>query len=96
MAMPNKKEMISTEEARIMLLEQRNDDFAKTLVRIENRLEHMESIMDSKFDKVYSEIKDVRNELKQEIKWQFVWIMGVFITVSGGMIAAMAHGFKWF
>lgn len=35
--------MISSEEARIMLLEQKNDDFHQTLNRIEQRLDNLES-----------------------------------------------------
>ncbi len=47
MTMANSKGMISSEEARIMLLEQKNDDFHQTLNRIEKRLEFLDSKIDA-------------------------------------------------
>lgn len=70
MAMANHKDMISTDEARIMLLEQKNDDFHQTLIRIEKRFEHidarfdtLEKRMDSQFSKVDDRFSSLENKV---------------------------------
>ncbi len=48
MAKTNHKDMISSAEVRIMLLEPKNDDFHQTLMRMEKRFDQI----DRKFDQI--------------------------------------------
>ena len=53
--------MISKEEARIMLLEQRNDDFYQALIRIEGRFEQV----DKRFEQVDKRFEQVDKRFEQ-------------------------------
>ena len=96
--MANQKDMISSEEARIMLLEQKNDDFHQALIRIDKRFDSIDERfnkvdqrfdkIDEKFGEIRSEIKDVRKEMKSDFRW--------LLTIIAGLGAIMAHGFHWF
>lgn len=106
MAMANHKDMISTDEARIMLLEQKNNDFHQALIRIEkrfdqidkkfdhldSRFETLERKIDSRFNAVDSRIE----KLDSRIDSNFKWLLGFMIPSLLGVLGIVAHGFKWF
>ena len=89
MTAPKQKELISMEEARIMLLEQKNDDFHKTLYQIERRL-----------DNIDQEIKTTKKELKSEMRSNFFWtlglIFGIYATAFGVLLGAVGKAYHWF
>lgn len=101
MKMANNKDMISSEEARIMLLEQKNDAFYQALNRIDKRfdsiderfnkidgeLNEIKNKMEIEFKDVRSEFKDLRKEIKSDFRWTLTFIVG--------LAGIMAHGFHW-
>ena len=70
MSKVSQKEMITSDEARIMLLEQKNDSFHETLMRIEKRLDHIDDRfdkqnkeLDARFNKIDARFEKLDNEL---------------------------------
>lgn len=108
--MANHKDMISSEEARIMLLEQRSDDFHQALIRIDTRFENLERKIDSRFDQIdgkfetlerkidgrFNSIESRIEKLDLRIDSNFKWLLGFIIPGFLGLLGIMAHGFHWF
>lgn len=97
--MANHKDMISSEEARIMLLEQKSDDFHQALIRIEKRFdlidarfETLERKIDSRFNSLENRIEKLDSRIDSNFKWILTFILPSFL----GILGLMAHGFKWF
>ena len=101
MTMANRKDMISSEEVRIMLLEQKNDDFNQALNRIEKRFDHIDQrfdLLDKKFDQVdkrFDRLEARIDNLDSRIDSNFKWILGFIIPGFLGVLGLIAHGFKW-
>ncbi len=67
-------------EQRITRLEANQNNSVNVMLRIENSLREMDLRIEKKFDKIDSRI------------WHnFYWMIGGF----AGILAVMAHGFKW-
>lgn len=99
MAKPILQNMITTNEARIMLLEQKNDDFHQTLIRIETKIDAMDQKFEVKFE-TKIEVIDQKFETKFDkltahIDSNFKWLLGFMISGFIGMMGLMAHGFHW-
>lgn len=91
--MANHKDMISSEEARIMLLEQKNDDFHQSLNRI-----------DKKLDKLDGEMNEIRKDMKSDFcilmaegrthhRWTIGLISGLYLAFIGTLSSLL---FKFF
>lgn len=71
MAMANRKDMISSEEARIMLLEQKNDDFHQTLKRLESKIDNLDNKLDSKIDALDTKFETKFDALDNKFETKF-------------------------
>ncbi len=49
---------------------------------------------ESRMTKVESAIEHLDKDMK-EIKFDLRWMLGIWISINGIMLALMAHGFKW-
>lgn len=87
--MPIQKNMISTEEARIMLLEQRNDDFYQALIRIEKRIDSLGSNLESKIDRLESKVDS-------HFRWSRGLIFGLYATGFATLLGAVGKAHRWF
>ncbi len=85
MTMANSKGMISSEEARIMLLEQKNDDFHQTLNRIEKRLDFLDSKIDA---------QGTKND--SHFRWTVGLIFGLYATGFATLLGAVSKAYHWF
>jgi tetrahydromethanopterin S-methyltransferase subunit G len=85
MTIANQKGMISSEEARIMLLEQKNDDFNQTLLRIEKRLDSLDTKLDAQ-----------NNKIDSHFRWTIGLIFGLYATSFGVLLGAVGKAYHWF
>ena len=83
--MPNQKNMISSEEARIMLLEQKNDDFYQALHRMEKR-----------FDQLDAKIERLDSKVDSHFHWMIGLIFGLYATGFATLIGAVGKAYHWF
>lgn len=87
--MATHRDMISSEEARIMLLEQKNDDFHQTLIRIESKVDSLDKKFDAKIDSQNSKIDS-------HFRWTIGLIFGLYATVFATLIGAVGKAYHWF
>jgi uncharacterized coiled-coil protein SlyX len=80
-----KLEVKMTEETRIALLEQSIWHINETLVRIEKRLDTIDSDMKTGF-----------NRLDSKIDSKFIWLISFGIGAFAGLFGMMAHAMHWF
>ena len=87
--MAKQKDMISSEEARIMLLEQKNDDFHQTLIRLESKIDALDQKIDSK--------TDAQNlKIDSHFKWTIGLFLGLYGTVLGTLLTVLGKAYHWF
>ncbi|ARG97855.1 hypothetical protein B6N58_09390 [Legionella micdadei] len=88
--MTEHKDMISSEEARLMLLDQKNADFHQTLLRIEKRLDNLESHMDNRFSEIGSRFDKLDSRIDSNFKWILAFILPGILGIIGFII------YRWF
>ena len=104
--MATHKDMISSEEARIMLLEQRNDDFHQTLVRLESKIDSLDKKFDSKFDsldKKFDSKFDAQNarmdaqnaRIDSHFRTTVYMILGLYGGAVVTLISAVGKAYHW-
>jgi hypothetical protein len=81
MTLAAKKEMISMDEARIMLLKQKNDFFHETLFRLESKMDAFDTGLVSKMD--------------SQFRWTLGFILGLYATAFA-LIGAVGKAYHWF
>ncbi len=94
--MANQRDMISSEEARIMLLEQKNDDFHQTLIRLESILDSMDKKFETKFDGIDKKFDSQNAKIDSHFKWTITLFLGLYGTVVGTLITALGKAYHWF
>jgi len=98
--MANHKDMISSEEARIMLLEQKNDDFHQTLMRIESKIDSLDKKFDAKIDaldkKFDAKIDSQNSKIDSHFRWTVALIFGLYATGFATLIGAVEKAYSWF
>jgi antitoxin component YwqK of YwqJK toxin-antitoxin module len=88
MTMPAKKDSISNEQ-KIMLLEQKNDSFHATLVRLESKMDDLDKKFESKFD--YQ-----NGKMDSHFRWTIGLIFGLYATGFATFIGAVGKAYHWF
>lgn len=100
------KEMVSMDEVRIMLLEQKNDDFYKALNRIDKRFDSVEerfnkidekfNKIDEKFEKVDQKFDKINEKIDSHFRWTIGLIFGLYATGFATLIGAVGKAYHWF
>jgi predicted PurR-regulated permease PerM len=97
-----KKETFSNDQVRIMMLEQRNENFVGSLNRIEKSIVDLKVEVLTKIDKVEKELSykidkvDSRvDKLDNRMDSNFKWVLGIIFTQFATLFGVMAHGFHW-
>lgn len=99
MATMKQKEMVSMDEVRIMLLEQKNDDFYKALDRIDKRFDSVEerfNKIDEKFEKVDQKFDKINEKIDSHFRWTIGLIFGLYATGFATLIGAVGKAYHWF
>jgi hypothetical protein len=79
-------------EARTAVLEHIAKTTAATLERLEQRQDQMIDRMDRRFEAVDRRFETLNNQHRAD----FLWLIALQIATAGGILLAMARGFKWF
>lgn len=104
--MATHKDMISSEEARIMLLEQRNDDFHQTLMRLESKIDaqgvslnskidSLDKKFDSKFDSQNARIDTQNARMDSHFRVIVYMILGLYGGVVATLVTAVGKAYHW-
>jgi hypothetical protein len=89
-------------DLRVTILEQITKDISNTLVRIEGKLDRTEERLEGKLDwaegRLEGRLDRIEGRLDQwsDQHWRnFRWLLGIVLGGFVGLLATMAHGFKW-
>jgi len=86
-------------EARVAVLEEIAAATKAAIERVDRRMEGLENRIDGFADESRSLRTEMHAEfraLRSEHRADFRMLVGLILSVTGAMLAVMAHGFHWF
>ena len=81
-------------------LRRTNDKVDRLGERLDAKIDRSSERLDTKIDdlgvRLETKIDAMGSKLSAKIDTGMLWLMGFITTLGGGLLAAMAKGFKWF